>query len=88
MNAVEIEEAVSTLAQAPFDPEGFPYAFLEAFGNTVTTIKKLRNGSSNQSDLPGGVLQRSNIHIKVCPVGVVTHTLTALRESPATVRHK
>jgi hypothetical protein len=25
MNAVEIEEAVSRLAEAPFDPEAFPF---------------------------------------------------------------
>jgi hypothetical protein len=36
MNAVEIEEAVSKLAEAPFDPAAFPYAFLEAFGNKET----------------------------------------------------
>jgi hypothetical protein len=88
MNAVEIEEAVSQLASAPFDSEEFPFAFLEAFGNKVTTIKKLRSGSSNQSDLPGGVLQRNNIHLKVCPIGEVEATLTALRESPATGRQK
>jgi hypothetical protein len=62
MNAVEIEEAVSRLAEAPFDPEEFPFAFLEAFGNKQTTIKRLRS-SSNQSDLSGGVLQRNNIHL-------------------------
>ena len=63
-----IEEAVSQLAEAPFDAEAFPFAFLEAFGNKKTTIKKLksRKNSSNKSDL-GGVLQRSNIHLKVCP---------------------
>lgn len=33
MNAVEIEEAVSLLAEAPFYAEEFPYAFLLAFGN-------------------------------------------------------
>ncbi|MBD2424808.1 class I SAM-dependent DNA methyltransferase [Phormidium sp. FACHB-1136] len=89
MNAVEIEEAVSQLAEAPFDPEEFPFAFLEAFGNKATTIKKLRStkGSSNHSDL-GGVLQRNNIHLKVCPPGQVADTLTALRESPATSKHK
>jgi hypothetical protein len=42
MNAVEIEEAVSRLAEIPFDPEVFPYAFLEAFGNKETTLKRLR----------------------------------------------
>jgi len=89
MNAVEIEEAVSQLAEAPFDPEEFPFAFLEAFGNKKTTIKRLKSkgSSSNQSDR-GGVLQRNNIHIKVCSEGEVTATLTALRESPATAKQK
>jgi hypothetical protein len=88
MNAVEIEEAVSRLAEEPFDPQEFPFAFLEAFGNKQTTLKRLRSNTSNQSDLPGGVLQRNNIHIKVCTEGAVTATLSALRESPATNRQK
>ncbi len=87
MNAVEIEEEVSKLAEKPFDPENFPYAFLEAFGNKETTIKRLRAGASNKSDL-GGVLQTNNIHIDTCNPGDVTRTLTALRESPATVKAK
>ncbi len=88
MNAVEIEEAVSRLAEAPFDPEEFPFAFLEAFGNKPTTLKRLKSGSSNQSDLPNGVLQRNNIHLQVCPEGEVTTTLAALRQSGATARYK
>jgi hypothetical protein len=87
LNAVEIEEAVSQLAEQPFDPVNFPYAFLEAFGNKETTIKRLRAGASNKSDI-GGVLQTNNIHIKVCVGGEVTKTLTALRESPSTARAK
>ncbi|MEG3922785.1 lactate dehydrogenase [Microcoleus sp. T3_A4] len=89
MNAVEIEEAVSRLAEAPFDSEEFPFAFLEAFGNKPTTLKRLKSksGGSNQSDL-GGLLQRNNIHVKVCPEGEVTNTLTALRDSAATARYK
>src|SRR3546814_8911379 len=58
-----------------------------AFGNKATTIKKLRSGASNKSDL-GGVLQTNNIHIKVCAQGEVTNTLKALRESPATRKAK
>ena len=90
MNAVEIEEAVSQLAEAPFEPEMFPYAFLEAFGNKKTTIKKLKSkkSSSNKSDLPSGVLQRNHIHLKVCSEGDVAITLTALRESAATKKYK
>jgi hypothetical protein len=87
MNAVEIEEAVSRLAETPFDSAIFPFAFLEAFGNKETTLKRLRSGDSNQSDI-GGVLQRNNIHLKVCAEGEVTTTLTALRQSPATTRQK
>jgi hypothetical protein len=85
LNAVEIEQAITDLAEQPFEAAKFPYAFLEAFGNKETTIKRLRAGASNKSDL-GGVLQTSNIHIKVCAEGEVTKTLTALRDSPSTVR--
>lgn len=88
MNAVEIEEAVSMLAEQPFDAESFPFAFLEAFGNKETTIKRLKSGTTNQSDLQGGILQRNNIHIQVCADGAVTATLRALRESPATTKQK
>ncbi|MEI4195913.1 DNA methyltransferase [Roseovarius sp. E0-M6] len=83
MNAVEIEEAISRLAEQPFDAEEFPFTFLEAFGNKATTIKRLRSGASNKSDL-GGVLQINNIHIKVCAEGRVSDTIRVLRESPAT----
>ena len=87
MNAVEIEEAVSALAERPFEAGEFPFAFLQAFGNRATTIRRLRSGASNNSDL-GGVLQRSNIHIKVCPEGEALATLAALKASPATARAK
>src|SRR6266542_4152213 len=87
MNAVEIEEAISALAEQAFDPVEFPFAFLQAFGNTDTTIKRLRAGASNKSDL-GGVLQTNHIHIAVCRPDEVTKTLAALTASPATTRAK
>ncbi len=87
MNAVEIEEAVTAMAERPFDAAEFPYAFLEAFGNKDTTIRRLRKGDSNKSDL-GGVLQTNHIHIATCAPGEVTKTLAALRASPATARAK
>ncbi|ENE1251772.1 class I SAM-dependent DNA methyltransferase [Stenotrophomonas maltophilia] len=87
MNAVEIEQAITDLAGRPFDPAEFPYLFLEAFGNKATTIKRLRAGASNKSDL-GGVLQTSNIHILICDAGQVTQKLAALKASPATAKAK
>ncbi|ASM75555.1 lactate dehydrogenase (plasmid) [Pseudosulfitobacter pseudonitzschiae] len=87
MNAVEIEQAVSELAEQPFDAAEFPYAFLMAFGNKDTTIKRLRTGASNKSDV-GGVLQTNNIHLATCAPGDIAATLTALRDSPATTRAK
>ena len=88
MNAVEIEAAVSDLALQPFYGAEFPFAFLAAFGNKETTIKRLRKGESNGSDLPGGVLQRNNIHIATCESGRVGETLKALRQSPKTAAAK
>ena len=81
MNAVEIEEAVSALAERPFDTAEFAFAFLEAFSAKVTTIKRLRKGETNKSDV-GGILQRDNIHI------AVAETLGRLKASPATAKAK
>lgn len=66
MNAVEIESAISDLALLPFDAAEFPFQFLAAFGNKPTTIKRLRAGNNNTTDVPGGGLQRCNMHIAVC----------------------
>ncbi|MBR1128425.1 class I SAM-dependent DNA methyltransferase [Bradyrhizobium iriomotense] len=87
MNAVEIEEAISALAEQPFNGGEFPYLFLQAFGNKETTIKRLRAGASNKSDL-GGVLQTNNIHIAAAAPDAVTKTLAALKASPATAKAK
>jgi methylase of polypeptide subunit release factors len=87
LNAVEIEQAITDLAEQLFDRENFPYAFLEAFGNKETTIKRLRAGASNKSDL-GGVLQTSHIHILTCEAGQVPNTLKALKNSGANAKAK
>jgi len=88
MNAVEIEEAISDLALQPFDEAEFPFAFLAAFGQKDVALKRLRAGNNNTSDIPGGVLLRSNIHIAVCGAGTVSETLKTLRASPATAKAK
>jgi len=81
MNAVEIEEAVSQLASAPFDAAEFPFAFLAAFGNKEATLRRLRTGNTNKSDV-GGVLQRNNIHLAIGEPGKTVETLAQLRAQP------
>lgn len=88
MNPVEIEEAVSNLALEPFDRAEFPFQFLRAFGSKDTAIQRLRAGNTNQTDVPGAILQRGNIHIAACDPGGVDETLKALRESPKTASQK
>ena len=87
MKPLEIEQAVSALVEAPFDVAEFPFQFLQAFGNRETTLKRLRAGDTNHSDVDG-LLQRGNIHLKVAALGEVALTLDALRASPATGRQK
>ncbi len=60
MNAAEIEEAISALVEQPFDQAGFPFAFLDAFGNKEATIDKLKKGASNKSDIERRVLHCKN----------------------------
>lgn len=88
MKAIEIEEAISRLAEQPFNGAEFPYAFLESFGNKATTINRLRKRDTNKSDVEGGVLQYNNIHIAVCSAGEAFKTLEKLKNSPATTRQK
>ena len=88
MNAVEIESAISDLVLEPFDVAEFPFVFLAAFGNKETALRRLRAGNNNASDVPGGVLLRSNIHIAACEPGAVGETLNSLRASPATTKAK
>lgn len=88
MNAVEIEEAVSDLVLQPFDRDEFPFQFLEAFGNKETTLKRLRSGTSNRSDVEGAILQRTNIHILTTAPGETEAGLKALQASPKTAQQK
>lgn len=88
MNAVEIEQEVSALVEAPFDPDQFPFAFLAAFGHKDNALKRLRSGNTNTSDVPRGQLLRNHIHMVVADPGQVAAALRALRGSPANAKGK
>ena len=84
VNAVEVEEAVSTLAAEPYDAAELPFAFLSAFGNEETAAKRPRSGAATRSDV-GGVLRRCTIHLATCLPGRATD---ALRASPKTATRR
>src|ERR1700677_2266485 len=88
MNAVEIADAVADLAAQPFEAAEFPFQFLAAFDKKETQLKRLRKGDTNRSDLRGGVLLQSNIHMAVCPAGETHGTLGLLKASPQTAKAK
>ncbi|KMZ11568.1 Type II restriction enzyme, methylase subunit YeeA [Candidatus Burkholderia humilis] len=74
MNAVEIEAAVSGLADQPFDAAAFAFAFLAAFGIDDATIRRLRARGSYRD-----VRLRNLIHIVICDAGAVRDTLASRR---------
>ena len=88
MNPVEIEQALTDFAQEKYDPIEFPFKFLSCFGNKETTIKKLKSGATNNSDIDHGLLQRNNIHMATCANGSISQTLKKLKDSEATVKGK
>jgi hypothetical protein len=88
MNAVEIEAAVSNLAAEQFNAPEFPFQFLAAFDKKETTLKRLRKGDSNKSDVVGGVLLQSNIHLAVCGPRETRAMLERLKTSPKTAAGK
>lgn len=84
MNAVEIEAAVSELAEAPFDAAEFPYAFLAAFGNKAT-LARLRKGDTNKPRPADWSAAKQQHSLTVAKSDLVSETLNALRASPETV---
>ena len=87
MNAVEILEAVSELAEQPFDPEELLVQFVAAFGNRHTTLKRRRTGVSNKLAV-GGVPQTKNILIATCALGQTHATLASFRTSAVSACQK
>lgn len=87
MNPTEIYDALAEIAAAPFDPNEFPFNFAEATDAAKAAISKLR-GSTNKSDLPGGVLFNRKFHYAPSLAGLTDVTLEQLRHSKKTKTSK
>lgn len=88
MNPAEIYDALAALAANPHDPVEFPFDFALATDNTPATVAKLKGGTFNKSDLPGGVLMNQKFHFAPALTGMAAVTLDALRANKRTLKHK
>ena len=88
MNPTEIFDALADIASHPFNAEEFPFAFAEATDAAKAAVSKLRNGSTNKSDLPGGVLFNKKFHYAPALGGLSDVTLDQLRASKKTKASK
>jgi len=88
VNPAEIYDALAAVAAKPYDPAEFPFDFAAATDNNPATIAKLRNGSFNKSDLPGGVLMNQKFHFAPALPGMAAVTLDQLRANKRTLKHK
>lgn len=81
MNPTEIYVALSDIASKPFVPEEFPFEFARATDAAEAAIQKLRNGATNKSDIPGGVLFNRKFHFAPAQGGYVHVKLDELIKS-------
>ncbi|WP_157973608.1 DNA methyltransferase [Tropicimonas sp. IMCC34043] len=88
MNPTEIYDALAEIVAEPFDATEFPFAFAAATDGAKAAISKLRSGSTNKSDLPGGVLFGKKFHFAPALVGMTDVTLDQLRSSKKTKTSK
>lgn len=88
MNPTEIFEALELISDKPFNAEEFPFEFAQATDVAQAAIAKLRNGSTNKSDQPGGVLVNKRFHFAPALAGMADVTLEALRNSKKTATAK
>ncbi|MEA3535852.1 class I SAM-dependent DNA methyltransferase [Rhizobium sp. CC-YZS058] len=88
MNPTEIADALDAIAKTKFDPTECGYAFAQATDNAQATIAKLRVGSTNKSDIAGGVLLNGKFHYAPALQGRAADMLDALRASKRTAKAK
>ena len=85
INAVEMNESVSLLAERRFDLEEIAFAFREARGDGMTAVRWLRTGTTSRSDIRR-VLQPNNIRIHIAADRKAGARLVTQNVGPETVR--
>lgn len=88
MNIVDIEQALVDIAQKPYSPHDLGLDFVAAFAKSSTTFKRLKENSTNESDIAGGLLWRGYMHYAPALQGMSAEVLQQLKSSKATLKHK
>ncbi|MFU8797873.1 MAG: type IIL restriction-modification enzyme MmeI, partial [Gammaproteobacteria bacterium] len=88
MNIVDIEQALIEIAQKPYNPQALGLEFVAAFAKSSTTVKRLKESSSNVSDIASGLLWRGYMHYASAAQGMTADVLEQLKLSKASVKHK
>lgn len=81
MNPTEIYDALSEIAAKPFDANEFPFEFALATDAALAAVSKLKAGTTNKSDIPGGVLFSKKFHYAPSDSGQLEKTLERIKSS-------
>lgn len=87
LNIVDIEKGLEDLAQASVSPEQYGLDLLLLF-SSPNTVKRVTGTSTNKSDVEGGLLWREKFHYAPSAKDVLDETMTALKQSKVTAKHK
>ena len=88
MNLAEFEGQIKELVERPFDPNAFVFDFLSLFENVPkATVTKLKQGSGNQSKVPGEVLWKNHLFFKTAAQGQSAQTVDEMVADPISKKH-
>ena len=87
MSVIEIEEQIDAIVAKDFNDDDFVFDFMEAFDAPKATVKQLRQGQQNASDI-SGILWRRNLHYIQSRNGLVRQALEKLQASKETIKQK
>jgi hypothetical protein len=87
MNIAEIETGLKELVDKPFFTTSFPYDFLALYGIPKATITKLKQGSSNESEIRGDILWKKKFFFRIANKGQSAVEAEKMLIDPLTKRY-
>jgi hypothetical protein len=89
VNIAEIESNLEVLCKKRFDPQTFPFDFIEAHGALKATLTRLRQRSFNKTKRAGDVLWAGKLYYRAIEVGdFVVGEADNLLSDPLIIKYK